>query len=164
MAIPDFDNAAKWVAFFCRRPKWQKIILFVILVLGIFLYFWLGPMRTPQNENVQLKKDLSEAKLSKADAAINTLKSMETPMSPEAFSKAMKLADRHKLSIEYGIEIKLTVEMNDGTILTGISTGAHGHNAKRGYRYYINSGTGVTQEFYLADVHVISNFTISEIK
>ncbi len=63
MAIPEYDNAAKWAAFFRSLPVRQKIIISIIvaLILGIFLYFWLGPMRTLRNENAQLKTDLSEA-------------------------------------------------------------------------------------------------------
>jgi hypothetical protein len=63
MAIPEYDNAAKWAVFFRSLPMRQKIILgvIVVLILGIFLYFWLGPMRTLRNENEQLKNNLSEA-------------------------------------------------------------------------------------------------------
>ena len=61
MAIPEYDNAAKWVAFFRSLPMRQRIILgvIVVLILGIFLYFWLGPMRTLRNENEYLKTLLS---------------------------------------------------------------------------------------------------------
>ena len=63
MAIPEYENAAKWAAFFRSLPLIQKVILIVIAVfiMGIILFFWLGPMRTLQNENLQLKTDLSEA-------------------------------------------------------------------------------------------------------
>lgn len=63
MAIPEYDNAAKWIAFFRSLPRWQKTISIVIvaLILGILFYVWLVPMRTLRNENAQLKSDLSEA-------------------------------------------------------------------------------------------------------
>jgi cell division protein FtsB len=63
MAIPEYDSAAKWAAFFRSLPRRQKIIfgVIVVLILGIFLYFWFGPMRTLRNENAQLKTNLSDA-------------------------------------------------------------------------------------------------------
>lgn len=63
MAIPEYDNAAKWATFFRSLPLKQKVILSiaVILIMGVLVYFWLGTMRGLQKENTQLKNDLSRA-------------------------------------------------------------------------------------------------------
>jgi len=63
MAIPEYDNAAKWAVSIRSLPLMQKVIIIVIAVfiMWIGLYFWLGPMRTLQKDNSQLKTDLSEA-------------------------------------------------------------------------------------------------------
>lgn len=63
MAIPEYDNAVKWVTFFRGLPRGLKVILSIVVILIIvsFVYIWFGPIRDLQYENSQLSTDLAEA-------------------------------------------------------------------------------------------------------
>jgi predicted RNase H-like nuclease (RuvC/YqgF family) len=63
MSIPEYDNAAKWAAFFRRLPFCLKALLGMALIVAvaIFLYARFGPIGELQRENLSLKNNLSQA-------------------------------------------------------------------------------------------------------
>jgi len=63
MSVPEYDNLAKWAAFFKRMPFWIKacVVILVISAVSIWAYIQLGPIRKLQSDNIQLKKDFAAA-------------------------------------------------------------------------------------------------------
>lgn len=64
MTIPEYDNIAKWTAFFRRLPFWLKSIIVVasIALVAIYLYSQFGPARALQQDNTRLKASLSQSR------------------------------------------------------------------------------------------------------
>jgi hypothetical protein len=63
MPITEYDNAAKWAAFFRRLPLWLKAIISIAFVaaVAIYLYSQFGPIRSLRQANDRLKTDLSQS-------------------------------------------------------------------------------------------------------
>jgi hypothetical protein len=63
MPIPEYENIAKWLAFFRRLPVWLKTLAIATVVItgGIILYDRFGPIRELRKENQNLMNDLSQA-------------------------------------------------------------------------------------------------------
>jgi len=63
MAIPDYDNTAKWWTLFRSAPFWLQVIIAAVVLAGISfcIYLQLGKIRTLQTRNENLEGELSKA-------------------------------------------------------------------------------------------------------
>ena len=92
---------------------------------------------------------------------IDRLSKLEKPLDPIKFSHAINLFNSCKLSKNKRYTIKLSITKKDGTIVSGFSTGSHGWNATKGYRYFIESEIGISQgAILLTDIESILDFEL----
>jgi hypothetical protein len=64
MPVPEYDNLAKWAAFFRRLPLWLKTcaIVLIVAVVSMLAYDRFGPIREIKSRNESLQNNLDEAK------------------------------------------------------------------------------------------------------
>lgn len=64
MPLPEYDNLAKWAAFFRRLPFWLKAcaVILIVAVVAIWAYTRFGPLRDLKSRIDSLQSNLDQAK------------------------------------------------------------------------------------------------------
>ncbi len=60
----EFDDFAKWIAFYRKLPFWVRICVIILIIasISIWTYSYFGTIREIKSQNLLVTEDLKQAK------------------------------------------------------------------------------------------------------
>ena len=107
------------------------------------------------DEEVKIDQETKEADF------IDWFNKLEKPLDRIKFKNVINRFNSCKLSKNKKFTIKLSIKKNDGKTINGFYAGAIGQSAAKGYRYFLESETGISQgAILLTDIESILDFAL----